>query len=169
MSKPITITNPNVIEFFENNEIYEPNLLFSVLIKQFVDNNSSQQQQNTPSIDKQILISKEELGMFYEEYKFFLNQKATVVGIMKEAYRESHCNLNRVKFNNLDNFFTRHLNIKKASFICDICGVFTVSTKKGLITHKRKCSKMNEKKKDDEEDGEDGEEYDDDGEDEDIN
>ena len=66
MSKPITITNPKVIEFFEKNEIYEPNLLFSVLIKQFIDNNSSQQQQNPPSIDKQILISKEELSMFIQ-------------------------------------------------------------------------------------------------------
>ena len=167
MSNPITITNPKIIEFFEKNDIYEPNSLFYALLKQFVDNNNNNAnatQQDTDSKSDKIAISKEELSMFYEEYKFFLNQKATVIGIMKESYRESQSNLNRVKFNNLDVFFTKHLNIKKASFICDICKVFTVSTKKGLITHKRKCSKMNDKQKDDDDDDEDGDENDEDAE-----
>ena len=39
MSKKITITDPTVIEFFENNEIYEPNVLINCLIKNFVKNN----------------------------------------------------------------------------------------------------------------------------------
>ena len=165
MSNPIKITNTKIIELFEKNDIYEPNSLFYALLKQFVDNNNNNAnatQQDTDSKSDKIAISKEELSMFYEEYKFFLNQKATVIGIMKESYRESQSNLNRVKFNNLDVFFTKHLNIKKASFICDICKVFTVSTKKGLITHKRKCSKMNDKQKDDDDDDEDGDENDED-------
>ena len=78
---------------------------------------------------------------------------------MKQAYRESQCNLNRVKFSNLDNFFTKHLNIKKTSFVCDMCGIFTVSTKKGLITHQRKCSKTNEINKNVEDDQDDDDEY----------
>jgi hypothetical protein len=154
----ITISNPNIIEFFEKNEIYEPNSFLYVLIKQFVENNKNNEKNTTDNTN--IVISKEELKVFYEEYKFFINQKNTVAGIMKQAYRESQCNLNRVKFSNLDNFFTKHLNIKKASFVCDICGIFTVSTKKGLITHQRKCSKTNEINKDDDDDHDD--DYDDD-------
>ena len=87
MSNPITITNPKIIEFFEKNDIYEPNSLFFALLKQFVDNNNNNAnatQQDTDSKSDKIVISKEELSMFYEEYKFFLNQKATVIGIMKE-------------------------------------------------------------------------------------
>jgi hypothetical protein len=158
-NKSIIITNPNVIDFFEKNEIYEPNSFFNVLIKQFVEKNEKIDNKidDNNTKNEKILISKEELKIFYEEYKFFINQKITVTGIMKEAYRESQCNLNRVKFTNLDNFFTKHLNIKKPSFVCDICGIFTVSTKKGLITHKRKCSKTNGIKdyEDDDEDEED--------------
>ena len=159
-NKSITITNSNIIDFFEKNEIYEPNSFFNVLIKQFVEKNEKidNKLEDNNTKNEKILISKEELKIFYEEYKFFINQKTTVTGIMKEAYRESQCNLNRIKFNNLDNFFTKHLNIKKTSFLCDICGIFTVSTKKGLITHKRKCLKDYEECIDDEDD-ENDEEY----------
>jgi len=161
-NKSITITNSNIIDFFEKNEIYEPNSFFNVLIKQFVEKNEKidNKLEDNSTKNEKILISKEELKIFYEEYKFFINQKTTVTGIMKEAYRESQCNLNRIKFTNLDNFFTKHLNIKKPSFVCDICGIFTVSTKKGLITHKRKCSKTNEiKDYDDDEEDEEDEDY----------
>jgi len=157
-NKSITITNPYVIDFFEKN-YFEPNSLLPVIIKQYEENNNNLKkklEENTSKND--IFISKEELKIFYEEYKFFINQKTTVTGIMKEAYRESQCNLNRIKFSNLDNFFTKHLNIKKISFVCDICGTFTVSTKKGLITHKRKCIKDYEEYQDDEEEDEE-EEY----------
>jgi hypothetical protein len=158
-NKSITITNPYVIEYFEEN-YFDPNLILPVIIKEHKEKNKKLENQideNTSRNDK-IFITKEELKIFYEEYKFFINQKTTVTGIMKEAYRESQCNLNRIKFNNLDNFFTKHLNIKKTSFLCDICGIFTVSTKKGLITHKRKCLKDYEECIDDEDD-ENDEEY----------
>lgn len=157
----ITITNPNIVEFFEKNEIYEPNSFLFVLIKQFIENHKNNEKQSPENTNKneKVMISKEELKVFYEEYKFFINQKNTVTGIMKQAYRESQCNLNRVKFSNLDNFFTKHLNIKKTSFVCDMCGIFTVSTKKGLITHQRKCSKTNEINKNVEDDQDDDDEY----------
>lgn len=168
-NKSITITNSYVIEYFEKN-YFDPNLLLPVIIKDYEDNNKNLENKLQENISKnEILISKEELKIFYEEYKFFINQKTTVTGIMKEAYRESQCNLNRIKFCNLDKLFTKHLNIKKPSFICDICGIFTVSTKKGLITHKRKCSKNNEIKKykeDDDEDDDEEDDYDDEDDDE---
>ena len=160
MSKKITITDPKVIEFFENNEIYEPNVLINCLIKKFVENSKNLEEQNQQQ-DNNITISKDELKLFYEEYNFFKNQRTTVLGFLKQAHKDSQSNLNRIKFNNLDNFFSKNLNIKKPNYTCDICRIFNVSTAKGLITHKRKCSKMNELKKDnDEEDDEDDEEDD---------
>jgi len=160
-NKTITITNLNVIDFFEKNEIYEPNSFFNVLLKQFLEKKEKLEKEDNTKNEK-ILISKEELKIFYEEYKFFINQKTTITGIMKEAYKESQCNLNRIKFTNLDNFFTKYLNIKKPSFVCDICRIFTVSTKKGLITHKRKCSKTNGIKDYDDDEEEEDEDVDED-------
>ena len=48
---------------------------------------------------------------------------------------------------NLEGLLTKHLNIKNANLVCDICGIFTVATKKGLITHKRKCSRTSDVKR----------------------
>ena len=69
----ITITNPNIVEFFEKNEIYEPNSFLFVLIKQFIENHKNNEKQSPENTNKneKVMISKEELKVFYEEYKFF--------------------------------------------------------------------------------------------------
>ena len=146
----IILNDPRIVSFFKEkeNELFEPNLFFLSLIKQYNQTKLSPPPPPPPPPpspppqppNDKIELNKKELETFYEEYTFFLNQRNTIIDILKDNQKECQSNLNRIKFIHLENFFAKHVNIKKKQFVCDLCGVFCVSTHKGLVAHKRKCS-----------------------------
>ena len=54
--------------------------------------------------------------------------------------KENKLTINRMKFTELETFFSAKLNIKQENHSCNFCG-FSCSTVKGLTTHKRGCTK----------------------------
>jgi len=139
MSNNIMIDDPAVIDFFRDNEFIDPNSFIRVAIERY-KNEAAKKDNISIFEEEKIEFSKEELMVFYDEYKFFLNQKSNIDNYLKESYKECHNNLNRIKFSMLESMVSKHLNINTPALLCDICGVFKVATVKGLVTHKRKCS-----------------------------
>jgi hypothetical protein len=143
MSSSITITNPVVIEFFNKNIMYDPEGFITQLIVNYENKQNSNEVIKTNDSSTKIEINKDELLQFYEEYQFFINQKMNLINQAREHNKNFQRTLNRVNFQNLDEFFLKHLNVKSQTYVCNICNTFSVSTKKGLATHKRICLSKN--------------------------
>lgn len=137
----ITITNPSVIDFFNKNPTFEPENFMLQLISNF-EINKQKKNENTSNADK-IEVNKDELLQFYEEYQFYLSQKKNLSQLTREFNMNFKRNINRIKFKKLDDFLSKHLNVKCQTYICRICNTYNVSTKKGLITHERICRNKN--------------------------
>ena len=137
----ITISNPLIIDFFNKNPMYDP----EGFITQLIINFESKQKHNeiTSNTSTKIEVSKDELLQFYDEYQFYLTQKKNLNELTREYNMNFKRNVSRVKFQKLDDFLTKHLNIKCQTYVCRICNTYNVSTKKGLITHERICRSKN--------------------------
>lgn len=152
MSSSITITNPVVVDFL-NSHCYDPNKFIGQLILNYSKNNQNETTTTTEKNENKIEIDKDELLKYYEEYRFFVNQKQNLINLSREHHKHFQQNLNRVKFQKTEKLFLKHLKIKQQQvFTCSICNVYNVSTKKGLITHERNCRLKNTMFINDEED-----------------
>ena len=121
------ITNPKIIDFIHNHKL----LNFENLILQTIEEYSNQKAGN-------VLISVNEITQIYQEYQNILNCKKNFENISKEI-KINNC---KIKSTTIENFCSKHLNIKHEVFSCDSCNKFYCSTKKGLQTHMRKCMKQ---------------------------
>jgi hypothetical protein len=136
----ITITNPIVIDFLNTN-CYDPDKFLGQLIINYKKPIIKDCSTSNPS--NKIEIDKDELLEFYEEYQFFLSQKQNLINISREHHKNFQQNLNRVKFQKMDEFFSKNLRIKRNTYTCSICKIYSVTTKKGLVTHERNCRYKN--------------------------
>ena len=138
------ITNPKILEFIRSNKL----LNFENLILQTIEDYSNQKSGN-------ILITLNEITHIYQDYQSILSCKKNFETLITDFKAIN----SRVKSTNLENFCSKHLNIKNEVFSCENCNKFSCSTKKGLQTHMRKCLKTdkdtvksNEDEEEDEED-----------------
>ncbi len=123
----ITITDPQIVEFFKKNTLFTCESFILHHMEQF-----SNKQTN------KIEISMDELYQIYQTYQTIMSCKNNLDKIAKTCYKDIR-NVNyHIKSKPLENMFEQHLNIKQELFICDNCE-FSCSTRKGLVTHKRKC------------------------------
>jgi hypothetical protein len=138
----LTITNPAIIDFFNKNPMYDPERFFLQLISTY-ENNKLKPMVVKPEKTDNMDVSKDELLQFYEEYQFFIKQKNNIINLSREYNKDLQRNFTRVKFQKLDEYFSKHLNVKSQTYVCRVCNIFNVSTKKGLITHERNCRAKN--------------------------
>lgn len=131
MSEPasLTTTNPKIIEFFKNNQLFN----FENFILHYINEFSSKK----PS---KIELTIDELMGLHQEYQNILNCKRAFDHIAKEIKTNNY----KIKCQTIENLFSKHLNIKQEVFTCDNCNRFTCTTKKGLQTHRRKCIRLDE-------------------------
>jgi len=138
----ITITNPEIVEFFTKNDLFTCESFLLHHIKQY----------SNPST-KKIEISTDELHQLYQMYQTIMCCKNNFEKINK-AYCKDFKSVNYlIKLKPLENLFEQHLNIKQELFVCEYCA-FSCSTKKGIVTHKRKCdtTKISDNEEPDDED-----------------
>ena len=125
----ITIEDQELAEFFKTNVKYNPKNLLLHAVNEAKNN----------KLDK-IDITRDELVSFFQEYQNFQNYKKNILNALNENMKENKLTINRMKFTELETFFSAKLNIKQENHSCNFCG-FSCSTVKGLTTHKRGCSK----------------------------
>ena len=125
----ITIEDQELAEFFKTNVKYNPRNLLLHAVNEAKNN----------KLDK-IDITRDDVILFYQEYQNFQNHKKNILNTLNENLKQYKLTLNRMKFTELETFFTAKLNIKQETHSCNFCG-FSCSTVKGLTTHKRGCTK----------------------------
>ena len=128
----ITITHPQILEFFNKNTLFTCESFILHHMEQFANKQNK------------IEISVEELNQIYHTYQTIMSCKNNLDKIAKTCYKDIKGVNYLIKSKPLENIFEQHLNVKQELFVCDKCE-FSCSTKKGLITHRRKCEvKMRE-------------------------
>jgi hypothetical protein len=94
------------------------------------------------SAENKYSIPKETLDDVNREYQHFIIQKETILTMIKDQHKRLLGQIDDMRFTSLDKFLsTRYSSCKKQGFVCDLCGIFTVSTLKGLAAHKRGCAR----------------------------
>jgi hypothetical protein len=121
-----TTSNPTIIQFINSNKL----LNFEYLMLQTIENYSNKTAGN-------IELSMDEITQIYKEHQSVLNFKRNFENLSKEM----RTNFYKIKEETIENLCAKHLKIKQESFTCEHCNKFSCSTKKGITTHSRKCSK----------------------------
>ena len=94
------------------------------------------------SAENKYSIPKETLDDVNREYQQFIIQKESILTMIKEQHKRLVGQIDEMRFASLDKFLsTRYSSCKKQGFVCDLCGIFTVGTLKGLAAHKRGCAR----------------------------
>jgi len=145
-SKQIIIDDPDIIQFFEENNLLDRNRFISHLIKKYKANEAQEK-----DVSPKMQLSKDEILRLYREHNDFLDHKKTLLNLTRDFHKNVQTTLNSLKFKEINEFYTRQLGLDNGpSFTCDICNVFNVSTKKGMATHQRKCRQSIQDTKEDE-------------------
>jgi hypothetical protein len=99
------------------------------------------------NIDDTNTISKEILDDINTEYQAFINQKEGMIMVLKDFSKKLTNQIDELKLPVLDKYLApKYASVKSNVHICDLCGVFTASTKQSISAHKRGCSKKQKPK-----------------------
>lgn len=122
-SLTIKITDEFILQFFKDKMI-DPELFIR---KSIVNYNESQNR-----IDPHLLKGN------YEEIKKVVSQKKTLLKLINEFQQVIYL----IKFPESDKLLLPYFgNSDETILTCDICNTFRVYTKKGMVSHQRKCAK----------------------------
>lgn len=127
----IVINDKEIIEFFKANSFIEPRKFFLSQIRNYKNNNNTQTATNI------VEMPIEDVKKLNDDYLQYVNNRKMLMNCSKEIQQT----LNKIKFENFDEFFSKHFKTEKQCYTCDICNNFNVMTKKGLSAHKRTCAK----------------------------
>lgn len=99
------------------------------------------------NIDDTNTISKEILDDINTEYQAFINQKEGLIMVLKDFSKKMTNQIDDLKLPVLDKYLApKYASVKSNVHTCDLCGVFTASTKQSISAHKRGCSKKQKSK-----------------------
>lgn len=140
---PHTFKNQFVIKFFKDNDGF---IDIDTFMERCIQKYHLQMESpnitvtESPLLDR-VEISKNELNQMHMEYKFFVEKRETFSRTLRDFTHESHSILNQVKFTEMNRIMSRHGNsdLDVPIFTCELCKTFSVTTKKGIATHMRKC------------------------------
>ena len=135
----IIIEDEEIIRFFKNNNFIDP----VKFIKESIHGYSENKNKDEMRTKGDVKLSFTEIKELNDEYIHLKTQRDTIIEMTKEFYKELKSKLNNVKMDKLDTITSKHLKINKPVYKCNICDIYSVSTLKGLATHKRKCIKKN--------------------------
>lgn len=92
--------------------------------------------------DEENTISKEILDSINQEYQVYIQQKDSLMTLLKDFSKKMTSQIEDLKFPELDKYLSqKYAYVKTRCFTCDLCNTFTCSTKASLSAHKRGCSK----------------------------
>lgn len=87
-------------------------------------------------------ISKDVLDEINVEYQAFINQKESMITVLKDFNKKMTTQIDDIKLPCLDKYLSqKYAYVKANCYTCDICNIFTATTKQSLSAHKRGCAK----------------------------
>jgi len=87
-------------------------------------------------------ISKEVLDEINAEYQAFINQKESMITVLKDFSKKMTAQIDEIKLPCLDKYLSqKYAYVKANCFTCELCGIFTATTKQSISAHKRGCTK----------------------------
>jgi len=87
-------------------------------------------------------ISKEVLDEINAEYQAFINQKESMITVLKDFNKKMTTQIDDIKLPCLDKYLSqKYAYVKANCYTCDICNIFTATTKQSISAHKRGCAK----------------------------
>jgi len=134
----IDIHKGNVLIYIQNCEYSPDKIRIAVDI---IDNLSSKIKDLNEDDDNNT-ISKELLDSINEEYQTYIQQKESMMTVLKDFSKKMISQIEDIKFPELDKYLSqKYAYVKARCFVCDLCNVFTAGSKQSLSAHKRGCSK----------------------------
>jgi hypothetical protein len=92
--------------------------------------------------DENNTISNEILNDINAEYQLFIQQKETLMTVLKDFTKKMSSQIDDLKFPELDKYLSqKYAYVKSSCFKCDLCNSFTAGSKQSLSAHKRGCVK----------------------------
>lgn len=133
----IVITNPKIIDFFNNNKVLSCENFLLYYIDVFLSKNKL--------TDDTVKLNIDEINKIYDEYKIILSCKKNFEMMNKEIKQICY----KIKSPTLENACAKLIGVKRELHFCENCGL-SFSKTKGLMTHKRKCDREHKEKKENE-------------------
>jgi len=92
--------------------------------------------------DENNTISKEILNDINGEYQTYIQQKETMMTVLKDFSKKMASQIEDIKFPELDKYLSqKYAYVKSSCFKCDLCNSFIAGSKQSLSAHKRGCVK----------------------------
>lgn len=125
--------------------VYVQNCEYSVdkirLAVDIIDNLASKIDDLTQDEDANT-ISKELLDTINDEYQKYIAQKENMIMLLRDFQKKMTSQIEDIKFPELEKYLSqKYAYVKTACFVCDLCNVFSASSKQSLSAHKRGCQK----------------------------
>ena len=93
-------------------------------------------------LNEEVHISMEQLSEINKEYLQFVGQKKQLIESYKKSYRDHLKQLEEFELPQLTDVLNHSFtNVEQTTYKCEICGLYTSKTKRGLTTHQNKCKK----------------------------
>jgi len=88
-------------------------------------------------------ITQDELDSINQEFQSFINQKVSLIQSAKEIQKKLIYQIEHMSFPSLDKYLASkdYSSARRTEYVCDICGVYTATSKKALSAHQRGCRK----------------------------
>jgi hypothetical protein len=92
--------------------------------------------------DENNTISKEILDDINAEYQVFIQNKETMMTVLRDFNKKMSSQIEDIKFPELDKYLSqKYAFVKSRCFTCELCNTFTAGSKQSLSAHKRGCVK----------------------------
>ena len=92
--------------------------------------------------DDSNVISSEVLDSINDDFQNFLNQKESLLMIVRDFNKKISTQIDDIQFPTLEKYLSnKYASVKAQSLLCDICNQFSARNKQSLSAHKRACSK----------------------------
>tara|TARA_B110000967_G_scaffold184697_1_gene204355 strand:- start:14057 stop:15493 length:1437 start_codon:yes stop_codon:yes gene_type:complete len=135
----IDIHKGNVLVYIHNTE-YSPEKIKTAV--DIIDSLSVKIQEL--NLDENNNISKEMLDDINEEYQNFINQRELLITVLKDFQKKMTTQIESLKLPALDKYLEpKYANVRQKGIMCNICNVFSASSKQSLSAHQRGCKKKN--------------------------
>jgi hypothetical protein len=92
-----------------------------------------------------ININSDELKNINNEFQQLIYIKNKMIIDLKDYYKKTFDNINKINMLELENILTKHFaNLKKNNYICEICNTYEALSLKSLARHKTICKKKHD-------------------------
>jgi hypothetical protein len=88
------------------------------------------------------VISAEILDSINDDFQKFLNQKESLLMIVKDFNKKISSQIEDIQFPTLEKYLSnKYASVKSQCLLCDMCNQFSARNKQSLAAHKRACTK----------------------------